>query len=149
MHASPTKRRLCTRQRLCPTVRMLFVTLSCVTAAQLPSERRDPLENSSDELVVNADSQPLAFGRPRPRLPHSSYLGVYGRAVLTLATVVVAQTVGAASWMGPLAGPVLAWSALRAEYVLQPRSKTPVTAAAYATTPSSQRPTRLPRANTP
>lgn len=97
---------------------MLFVTLSCVTAAQLPSERRDPLENSSDELVVNADSQPLAFGRPRPRLPHSSYLGVYGRAVLMLATVVVAQTVGSASWMGPLAGPVLAWSALRAEYAL-------------------------------
>ena len=142
MHASPTKRRLCTRQRLCPTVRMLFVTLSCVTAAQLPSERRDPLENSSDELVVNADSQPLAFGRPRPRLPHSSYLGVYGRAVLMLATVVVAQTVGSASWMGPLAGPVLAWSALRADYVLQPRSKAPVTAAAHATTLSSQRPGR-------
>ena len=104
--------------RLCPPMKLSFVLLSCVTATKLlPSERREPLEETSD-LVANTD-QPLAFGRPRPRLPHSSYVGVYGRAVLTLAAVVVAQTVGAASWMGPLAGPVLAWSSLRAEYVQQ------------------------------
>jgi hypothetical protein len=150
MHEPPRRRRLCTRQRLCPTVRMLFVTLSCVTAAQLPSERRDPQENSSDELVVNADSQPLAFGRPRRRLPHSSYLSVYGRAVLMLATVVVAQTVGSASWMGPLAGPVLAWSALRAEYVLQPRSKSAPPPRQPTRPPaSSQRPTCVLRASSP
>ena len=114
IHMRPAQSsRLCTRQGLCPTVRMLFVTLACVTAAKLPNERRDPPENSSEELLVthcevellrNAASQPLAIGRPRRRLPHSSYLAVYGRAVLMLATVVVAQTVGAASWMGPLAG---------------------------------------------
>ena len=99
-------------------MKLSFVLLSCVTATKLlPSERRETLEETSD-LVANTD-QPLAFGRPRPRLPHSSYVGVYGRAVLTLAAVVVAQTVGAASWMGPLAGPVLAWSSLRAEYVQQ------------------------------
>ena len=116
-------RQLGTRQGLCPTVRVLFLTLACVTAAQLPHERRDPPENSSEELVThcevellrNAASQPLATGRPRRRLPHSSYLAVYGRAVLMLATVVVAQTVGAASWMGPLAGRLIPLNTCRFE----------------------------------
>ena len=126
MHTRPT-RQLCKRRGLFPTVRMLFVMLfvmlSCVTAAQLPNEPRDPPENSSEELVThcevellhNAESQSLAIGSPRRRLPHSSYLAVYGRAVLMLATVVVAQTIGAASWMGPLAGRLILLNTYRFE----------------------------------
>ena len=114
---------------MCP-VRRFCLTLAAVAgaaAAQLPYEPSQPSDTLL-ELGEQLDNQSLdlvpTFGRSHPpakrrsRLPHSSYLGVYGRAALTLGAVVLAQTIGAASWMGPLGEPLQAWASLRAQHAL-------------------------------